>query len=325
MTAPTELPAVHVNWTGPFRAGLRRARAGARPREYGFPAEEILTCVHSALAWRQFHGPVHLTTDALGAAWVREQGLDVLYDTVDTALDTLDDLDLNPVVYFTGGKYPAVRDRTAPFALLDTDLYLRRPLTGLDQGGFRFAHWESVDNPVYPEPDTLPNRAGADLSRWVFDTPATNMAVAVFLDEHHRAAFAEAALEYACGNGGPAPGEPVARPAFAEQRLAPAVARALGVSLRPVASGFWLVEEERWDGTPPTADFHHTWNLKAALRRDPDLRRAYLRLLLEELLSRFPDSAQLLYGVPALKPLAPLVVAVADGLDRHGPVGLGTF
>ncbi|WP_174514468.1 hypothetical protein [Streptacidiphilus jiangxiensis] len=276
--------------------------------------------MHGALAWRRLHGPVELATDSLGAAWFREQGLDVLYDRIDTDLDELDDLALDPVVYFTGGKYLAVRRRTAPFALLDLDLYLRRPLPGLDGKGFVFAHWESVGNAVYPEPAELLGRSGADLGGMRFDTPATNMAVAAFLDEEHRAAFAEAALGYALANGGPAPLHPVARAAFAEQRLAPAVARRLGTPLRPAGDGFWLVEEERWDGPAPVELFHHTWNLKAVLRNVPDLRAGYTRQLIEELLWRHPESLDLLLRVPALAALAPVVRAVADGLERHGPL-----
>ncbi|MFE9427307.1 hypothetical protein ACFYNO_30545 [Kitasatospora sp. NPDC006697] len=321
----TDLTALHVNWTGPFRAGLRRAREGGGRRVYGFPPEEVLSCVHSALAWREHHGPIELVTDELGAAWCREQGLAGLYERIDTGLDALDGMDLDPVVWFTGAKYLAVRDRPAPFVLLDTDLYLRRPLAGLDRGGaqrkgFWFAHWESVDNAVYPPPEELPNRAGADLSRWLFDTPATNMAIAAFLDEDHRAGFAQAALGFALGNGGPAPGEPVARPAFAEQRLAPAVARTLGVPLHPVAEGFWLVEEERWDGPAPVADFHHIWNLKAALRRHPELHGPYLRQLLAELLWRFPDTAGLLARIPALAGLRPLLAPTLAALEQHGPL-----
>ncbi|MCC5578785.1 hypothetical protein IMZ11_24460 [Microtetraspora sp. AC03309] len=314
------VPAAHVAWTGPHRAGLRRHRDRAlEDGPYGLPVEEILTSVHSVRAWRAFHGGVELITDELGAAYAAGQGLDALYDRVDTALDGLDTLDVDPLLYFAAGKSYAATLRAAPFAIVDTDLYLRRPLSGLARGGFVFAHWESTGNAVYPPVDEVPNQAGADLSRWIFDTPAANMAVSVFLDDVHRATYAEAAMAFMTGNAGPSETDPIVRQTFAEQRLAPAVARALGIDPRPVTGRFWVVEAESWDGPSYAALFHHTWNQKRWLRQFPELRPAYWRYLLEDLLWRFPDTYDLLLSIPALKECAELVRRTRSDLDAHGP------
>ncbi|MFF0861458.1 hypothetical protein ACFYUV_06880 [Nonomuraea sp. NPDC003560] len=314
------LTAAHVAWTGPHRAGLRRHRDRALENgPYAMPVEEILTCVHGIRSWRAFHGGVELVTDTLGAKYAAEQGLDVLYDRVDTALDALDELDIDPLFYFAAGKSHLATLRRAPFAVIDTDLYLRSPIEGLDRGGFVFAHWESTGNAVYPPVAEVPNQGGADLSRWVFDTPAANMAISVFLNDEHRAAYAAASMEFMTGNAAPSEVDPLVRQTFAEQRLAPAVARALGIDLRPVTGRFWIVEAERWDGPPHAGLFHHTWHHKRILRDHPELRPAYWRYLLEDLLWTFPDTYDLLMSAPGLGECAELIRRTRRDLEADGP------
>ncbi|MCD0448691.1 hypothetical protein LO762_05700 [Actinocorallia sp. API 0066] len=318
------IPALHVNWTSPYRHGL--ARAGDRAAgSYRLPAEELLTTVHGALSWRRHHGPVSLVTDSLGAAYAKEQGLASLYDEVDTFLDDLDGVDLDPLVYSTGAKIYAASRLRAPFAIFDTDLYLRRPLEIPEGTGFVFAHWERLNPVIYPDVAEVPNHAGADLSRWTFDTPAANMAISVFLDEEHRAAYAAAGMEYAVGNAGPYEGSAHVRAVFAEQRLAPAVARTLGTDLRPATERFWVGGTDPWDGPDHAGLFHHTWMLKSELRTYSDLRPAYQRLLIEELLWRFPEAEPLLLGMPDLAALAELVRLTAADLRAHGPTTLGAL
>ena len=178
---------------------------------------------------------------------------------------------------------------------------------------------------MYPPVERVPNLTGADLSRWVFDTPAANMAISVFLDEQHRAAYVDAALAFATGNSGPEDGHPVVRAVFAEQRLAPAVARALGVDVRPVSERTWLSAARTWDGPDHSALFHHTWTLKDDLRTIPELQPAYLRFLLEELLWRFPAAADVLARTPDLAEHTDLVAHTVADLAAHGPSTLGAL
>jgi hypothetical protein len=316
------IPAVHVNWTGPHRQGWRRQGLGFREeteRPYELPPEELVTTVHSILAWRAHHGPIHLITDDLGAAYAAEQNLAALYDLVDTSLDELDRLDIEPLLYPTAGKMYAATLRPAPFAVIDTDLYIRRPLDLGGGHGFGFAHWETVDNTVYPDPRSLPAPEGTDVHTWKFDTLAANMAITLFFDDRHRQEYARAALEFMTGNSAPYDGLFMARALFAEQRVAPAVARAMGLELRPVTDRLWKVDEGLWDGPSYAALFHHTWHQKHVLRQFPELRPAYLRYLLEDLLWRHPESGEILLAVPALTPHHPLIRSTREDLRAHGP------
>lgn len=315
-------PAVHVNWTGPHRKGWRRIGLGFRdenPRPYELPSEELVTMVHGILAWRAHHGPVHLVTDDLGRSFADEQGLSPLYDRVDTCLNDLDLLDVDPLLYPTAGKIYAAARHAAPFAIMDTDLYIRRPLDLGDGRGFGFAHWETVGNSVYPDPATLPAPEGTDLTGWNFDVRATNMAISLFFDDRHRQTYSAAALAFITGNSAPYEGLSMARALFAEQRIAPAVAIGMNLELRPVTERLWKVDEGLWDGPSYAADFHHTWHQKHVLRQFPELRPAYLRYLVEDLLWRFPGAAEILLDLPALKPCHRLIRATRQDLLQHGP------
>jgi hypothetical protein len=315
-------PAVHVNWTGPHRKGWRRQGLGFKEeteRPYELPAEELVTTVHSILAWRDHHGPIHLVTDDLGASFAADQNLAALYDRVDDSLNELDRLDIAPLLHPTAGKMYAAALRPAPFAVLDTDLYIRRPLDLGGGHGFGFAHWETVDNAVYPDPLTLPAPEGTDVHTRKYDTLAANMAITLFFDDRHREEYARAALQFLTGNSAAYDGLSMARALFAEQRVAPAVAQAMGLELRPVTDRLWRVDEGLWDGPSYATLFHHTWHQKHVLRQFPELRPAYLRYLLEDLLWRYPDSYGILLGVPALTPYHPLVRSTRADLLAHGP------
>lgn len=316
------LTAAHVNWTGPHRKGWRRVGLGFREdaqRPYELPAEEIVTTVHSILSWRAHHGTIHLVTDDLGRSYTEEQNLVGLYDQVDTSLNALDSSGIDPLLYPTAGKMFAATLHTAPFAVIDTDLYIRKPLDLGGRHGFGFAHWETVDNSVYPDPSTLPSPEGVDLSDWKFDTLAANMAISLFFDDLHREEYARVAVDFMRGNSAPFDGLSMVRALFAEQRIAPAVAQARGIELRPVTRRLWKTDEGLWDGPSYAADFHHTWHQKHLLRQFPELRPAYLRYLVEDLLWRFPDTAELLLGIPALTPHRSLIRATRHDLLEHGP------
>ncbi|HXV92957.1 MAG TPA: hypothetical protein VD813_06645, partial [Pseudonocardia sp.] len=143
--------------------------------------------------------------------------------------------------------------------------------------------------------------------------------------DRHRAAYADAAMGFAVGNSGPSEVHPAARAVFAEQRMAAAVARTLGVDLRPVTDRFWLSGESRWDGPDHAALWHHTWHLKNELRTLPELLPAYLRYLLEDLLWRFPEAAGILRAMPGLAEHTDLVAHTLADLEAHGPTTLGAL
>lgn len=291
---------VHVNWTAPFRAGARPAPLAGEvvPDGYWMSALEVVTMVHSARAWQQYHGPIDHYTDRLGHEWLLDHGLDDLYGTVDAeVLERIDISAYDPLVYRMLGKTFAVGAFSEPVAILDTDLYLERPAAGLEGRAFGFAHFEAVGNAIYPDADQVPDPNGVMRPEWDFAQPATNMSIAYFGDRAHRDVFVDTALSFARRNHGPTDVHPHVRQTFAEQRIAPFEARRLGVALRPVVATTWDPATSRWLGRSPTADLHHTWRDKWRLGGDHDAARRYLIREMTKLAERFPKEGERLLAL----------------------------
>ncbi len=295
--ASLRVPAFHTLWTAPSRA---------RSLDHTVPSWEVVTILLSARSWQRFHGPVRLHTDEHGAEVLDRLGLLDLYDGVDTSLEAVDPGEIDPVVYFTGGKLVALAAERAPVAMLDLDLFLLSPLelTGAD---FVYAHREFARGDVYPPLTRLPGAqraaAGVPARDW-----AANTAVAVFHDEAHRAAFTAAAMRFMRGNADPLDLDPVALPAFCEQRLVLVEADRLGRSTAAVVPAVWDPPRRGWSGSTAGAPFHHTWVRKRLLPYDAPQRERYLLRLVREVAQHHPED---LHRLTRTAELAPIVTEVA--------------
>jgi len=288
-------PAIHTLWTAPH-AARDPGRDG-----YRMPLAELLTLVLSVRSWQEFHGPVHLYTDERGLAAVASAGLDGIYDRLCVSLDGIDTKAIDPIVYYTGAKLVALAAETAPVAMLDLDLYLRRPVP--IGAGFTFAHWELANSAIYPPPELVPGALP------FLDVPvpprACNTAVAVFVDEAHRAAFVRAALSFMEHNASPADLHPTSMPAFCEQRLVLIEAIRARTPVAPVVDTMWDSQACAWVGPPPVDAFHHTWFHKRWLASDRKLYASYCRKLLDQLRERYPADCERVQSIPCVRSLEP--------------------
>ncbi|MEU7714932.1 DUF6734 family protein [Micromonospora chalcea] len=298
-----EVPAFHTLWTAPSRA---------RGVAYEFTPWEVVTAVLSVRSWQRFHGPVRLYTDDAGAHQLDRLGLLDLYADVSTDLDDVTPYDVDPVVYYTGGKLVALAAERAPVAMLDLDLFL---LSSVDTtcADFVFAHVERATGDIYPPLERLP---GTDRVAGTPPDLAANTALAVFNNERHRAAFTTAARTFMRGNADPAGCAPVALPAFCEQRLVLCEAERLGLSYAPVTPAVWDPRERAWSGDTRRAPFHHTWIRKRLLARDPLRQARYVRRLVTEVARNWPAD---LDRLTALASLAPAVAEVRSRGPVSGP------
>ncbi|WP_439427671.1 hypothetical protein [Micromonospora sp. LA-10] len=296
------MPAFHTLWTAPGRA---------RSDHHTIPPWEVVTILLSVRSWQRFHGPVRLHTDAHGAHVLDRLGLLDLYADVDTALDGIDPGEIDPVVYFTGGKLVALSAERAPVAMLDLDLFLLAPLA-LGGADFVFAHKEFARGDVYPPVERLPGAdrvvAGVPVRDW-----AANTAVAVFHDDAHRAAFTDAAMRFMRGNAAPAGLNPVALPAFCEQRLVLVEADRLGLSHAAVVPAVWDPPRRGWSGDTAGGPFHHTWIRKRMLAHDRTYRARYLLRLVTEVARHYPADLDRLAPIDEL---TPIVAAATDQARR---------
>jgi hypothetical protein len=72
------------------------------------------------------------------------RGIDVLYDYIDShTLATMPSVDTKK--WWALGKIYVAAQQTAPFAIIDTDLYLEQPLHFNDTLAFQGYHFEAID------------------------------------------------------------------------------------------------------------------------------------------------------------------------------------
>ena len=135
--------AFHVLFTAPFHRFY-----GDTP--FSMTEHEQWTARLSALAWRRYNGAIHLFTDPEGAAYVRQIGLEGVYDSVRE--DLWDPYGLDQKKFWASGKLLALERMPEGCLLLDMDLIVWRPLP-LDGASLAAAHTEHLCDAFYPGTD----------------------------------------------------------------------------------------------------------------------------------------------------------------------------
>ena len=131
--------AFHIISTAPFFAKNNGA--------FALEDFDLFTAVISALEWRRDGSRIFLYCDAPAADYIRNAGLEKVWDGVrDTLPDDLDGID--PEMFWAAGKLLALRQMDAPCVMIDTDLIVwSKPEFGRD---IIAAHREDLNPDVYP-------------------------------------------------------------------------------------------------------------------------------------------------------------------------------
>ena len=103
--------AVHTTWTKPqiIDTGV-----------FKVDDFDILTTILSALKWKEMNGQIKLYTDSTGLSFYKRRDMTWLWDDISTELDNIPDR-INPRMFWACGKLFALRNQTAPVAMIDTD------------------------------------------------------------------------------------------------------------------------------------------------------------------------------------------------------------
>ena len=267
------MEAFHAFWSAPNR---ERNAGGVALPDY-----ETLTLMLSALKWREKNGPIRLVTDSAGAAYFARAGLDALWNAgIDASLDALDGA-IDPKRFWAAGKLEALRRAKAPCVLLDTDLILWENIGARLRGCVVAAHCESLSPDVYPAPETVfALDPGYSFPReWDFSLPAANTAF-LYLpsDELRRYYTAEAFRFMRALRGGSA--NSVVTMCFAEQRILPMCAAALGIGVQT------LTDEHAQD---EQSFVTHLWGAKREFARSPERRVEYCLGCVLRIVRDFPE------------------------------------
>lgn len=260
------LPGYHVFSTLPLKA--RDPDAPVR-----MSAPELLTLRLSALCWRRYNGPISLITDPAGAAYIRAEGLDTLYDGIQIVLPK-SNLGIPSQKFWAAGKLLALRNLPLPCVILDMDLIVWEPLP-LNGSPLAAAHTEPLNPLVYPPPETFRISPRYRLpAQWDPDAEPLNTAILYMADPALRDRYTDSAIcfmqyeRHTPDNG-------VWCMVFAEQRILAMCAAEMGIRAQT------FLHYDRLDEPQPLIT--HLWTGKQFLSMDKEAGERFIRLCEQKL------------------------------------------
>lgn len=226
----------------------------------------------SALAWRRYNGPIHLLTDKEGARYVREIGLDQVYDSVQE--DLWDRYGLNQDKFWASGKLLALERLQTPCLILDMDLIVWKPLT-VRGAPLAAAHIEHLNERIYPDPRhhflmSPRYRFGED---WDYTAEPLNTAIVYFEDEELKKEYLAEAFRFMKYERD-TPDDGAICMVFAEQRILGMCAARRGIQPKV------LLDYDRLNESQDLLT--HTWSGKIILSNLEDVEKTFVALCREK-------------------------------------------
>lgn len=162
------------------------------PRKTPYSNWEILLQILSAKMFQQFFGEIHLLCDPQTADFMKDIGVDEIYNSIDLIdSDLLEGID--PKIYFAAGKLAAMLQVSGDHAVfLDTDLLIRDVAHVFSKEVPTVFHREALHPRVYPDlfdywkMDLTPHK----------DCLPLNCALTVWPQEELRRNYASHALKF---------------------------------------------------------------------------------------------------------------------------------
>lgn len=271
--------AIHSNWTNP-----RTDACG----EFFVEDFDILTTVLSALKWREKNGTIKMVTDSTGLEFYKSRNLCGIWDEITTELDNIPEF-VDSQKFWAAGKLFALKNEESPVAMLDTDFIVWDKLAFDNLGDLTVIHREELYSDVYPEIYHFQMKRG-----YVFNpdfdwriNPA-NTAFYVIKNEQLKSMYIKEAEEFIKNTSD---GDNLTYMVFAEQRLLPMCANAMGIEV----SEFSDLERLFRDGE---RYFTHTWGMKQQMREDSTLRRDFCLRCARRINDDFREFIPILSKIP---------------------------
>lgn len=275
------MKAIHSCWTKPFFV-----RGG---KEFSFEDFEILTMILSALVWRKNGGSISMQTDEVGAEYFVDRKIDTIWDG-GIAL-SLSDIppELDPFLFWAGGKLWALRAMNEPVAMIDTDMIVWKSMDFIKDKEIAVAHRERINPAVYPDISWFKMKEGYTFPKWNWETQACNTAFLYIKDMDFKNRYISEALDFMLSLK---EADSVVIPmVFAEQRLLAMCAAKENKEIFSLLDQYLLNSQ----------DFiTHVWGFKNQMREDKNKRREYCRKCIKRIQADFPEFADNLWNIPEI-------------------------
>lgn len=278
--------AIHINWTKPYRERFSAP--------YSVEDFELLTTVLSALKWREKNGGIKMITDSFGKEYYENIGISHIWDGgIETYLDNVPEA-INPGIFWAAGKLFALKEQTAPIAMIDTDFIVWEEILFDKLPAVTSIHPEPLYEDVYPckEYFNMKNNYNFD-NGWDWGVDALNTAFCVFKNDNLLKYYTSEAVRF-MENTADEVDDTLKYMVFAEQRLLPMCAKKMGLYY----SSFSNLDRLFTHGENY---FTHTWGMKQQMRDIPELRYDFCMRCADRIKKDFPDIAETLKKIECLK------------------------
>ena len=266
------MDAFHIFWSKP---NILRSLG-----KLDIPVFERLVWILSALTWKKNNGPIRLATDSAGKEWLFQNGLSALYDEISTELDNMPNL--NPSLFWAAGKLWALKTRSLPCVILDTDMVIWKKLDAFWGKNITVSHFERINSAAYPDLRSSPFCSACEFpEEWDWTISPANTSFLYFPAEaaEIREKYVRQAFSF-MNAVAPQASDPVKFMCFAEQRLLTMCSEAAGMEVKSLLD-FEHLEEQNIAT--------HLWGYKRILKSDPAECDAFCRRCIKRIQSDFPS------------------------------------
>lgn len=273
--------AIHINWTKPFMNKFNRP--------YDVEDFEILTTILSALKWREKNGSITMITDSVGKEYYEKTGLDVIWDSVENVLD---DVDVNPDVFWAAGKIFALSRQEAPVAMIDTDFIVWETINPDSLSDVTVIHYEDLYPDVYPPKEHFNMKDYSFDEDFDWRLKACNTAFCVIKNNDLLKYYTEQSIKFMRNTD--EKDDRLTYMVFAEQRLLPMCAKKLNKSVAAFSDLKRLFENGE-------NCFTHTWGMKQQMRDNGALRYDFCRRCINRIVHEYPHMYGIMKNIDNLK------------------------
>lgn len=272
---------IHINWTKPF---LNKTNAPYCVEDF-----ELLTTILSALKWREKNGSITMITDSVGEEFYKSIGITGIWDKVENILD---DVDVNPDVFWAAGKIFALSRQNAPVAMIDTDFIVWETINPIELSDVTVIHFEDLYPDVYPPKDYFHMRDYGFDDDYDWYLKACNTAFCIIKNEELLKYYTKKSIEFMRHSD--EENDRLKYMVFAEQRLLPMCAEKLNMSVGAFSDLGKLFS----DGE---TRFTHTWGMKQQMRDNGALRYDFCRRCINRIVHEYPHMYEIMKNIECLK------------------------